>query len=237
MNRLLSRLENIRKLSEAEKITLRASVTSHRRHLSDQVSITGTNPADGLTVILEGFACRYKLLGIGRRQILGYLLPGDICGLRASALARAQCCIGTFGPTETAILVPERILNAPDRYPNLARALWCSMLAEESVAREWITNVGQRTAYERVAHFFCEMFVRLQQVGLTENDRAVLPLTQRDLADALSLSAVHVNRVLRQLRLDGLLTFRRGELFWQNLPALRDAAGFDSAYLHLHPGF
>jgi len=237
MNRVLSRLESLTKLSEAEKITLRAAITSHRRHLSDQISITGTSPVEGLIVILEGFACRYKLLGIGRRQILGYLVPGDICGLRVGALARAQCCIGTLGPTETAVLAPERILSAPDRYPNLARALWCSMLAEESMAREWITNVGQRTAYERVAHLFCEMFVRLQRVGLTENNHAGLPFTQRDLADASSLSSVHVNRVLRQLRLDGLMTFRRGELSVPNLSALREVAGFDPAYLHLNPRF
>ena len=237
MNRVLSRLESITKLSEAEKLTLRAAITSQRRHPSDQMSITGTSPAEGLVVILDGFACRYKLLGIGRRQILSYLLPGDICGLRVAALAAAQFCIGTFGPTETAILAPERILSAPDRYPNLARALWCSMLAEESMAREWITNVGQRTAYERVAHLFCEMFVRLQRVGLTENNRAGLPFTQRDLADALSLSSVHVNRILRQLRMDGLMTFRHGELFLQNLNGLREAAGFDAAYLHLNPRF
>jgi CRP-like cAMP-binding protein len=107
------------------------------------------------------------------------------------------------------------------------------MVAEQSITREWIANVGHRTAYERVAHLFCELFLRLQQVGLTRIDRCTLPLTQRELGDALALSPVHVNRVLRQMRLDRLVTFRYGELILQDPAGLRAAAGFDPTYLHL----
>jgi CRP-like cAMP-binding protein len=188
-----------------------------------------------MTVVLEGLACRYKLLGVGRRQIMGYYLAGDICGLPMSSLSQSHYCIGTLGQTETAMLSPERIFNSPERYPNLTQALWRALLAEQSIAREWIINVGHRTAYERVAHLFCELFLRLQQVGLAQADRCSLPLTQRDLADALALSSVHVNRVLRQMRLDGLVTFRFGQLVLQDLTGLRSAAGFDPAYLHLPP--
>jgi CRP-like cAMP-binding protein len=232
VNRLLSRLECFARLSEAEKSTLRAAVSAHRRHGPNQVSVAGTGPADGILIVLNGFACRYKVLGAGRRQIVGYLVAGDLCGLRLSSLSRAGYYIGTFGPTETAILCLERILSFPDRYPNLTRALQCSLLTEEAIAREWITNVGQRTAYERVAHLICEMFVRLQRVGLTQDERCTLPLTQRDLGDALSLSAVHVNRVLRQMRLDGVATFRHGQLVLTDRSALQRVAGFNSTYLH-----
>lgn len=227
------RLESFGRLSDAEKSTLRAAVNSPRRHSTSQISITATGPANDAIVIMEGFACRYKIFGAGRRQILGYLIPGDICGLRLSTLKRRDYCIGTFGPAETATLSSQRILGCSEHYPNLARGLWCSMLAEEFLAREWITNVGQRSAYERVAHLFCELFLRLQRVQLTQDNRCTLPLTQRDLADALSLSSVHVNRVLQQMRLDGLVSFRQGQLVLKDADALRNAAGFDPAYLEL----
>jgi len=233
MNRLLLRLDSLFKLSDAERSALRSALSSQRRHPANRASIAQCAPADTMSVILEGFAYRYKLLPLGRRQICGYLVAGDICGLRQSSLGQAEYALGTVGPAETAILSPAPILESPELYPNLTRALWWSMLAEQSIAREWITNVGSRTAYERVAHLFCELFIRLQSVGLTRNNGCSLPFTQRDLADALSLSCVHVNRILRQMRLDGLLTFHHGNLHLADLSSLRAAAGFDSTYLHL----
>ena len=194
MNCLVRKLEHYALLSETEKSALRSALVGARRHTHNRASVAAATPAHGLTVVLEGFAYRYKLLAVGRRQICGYLVAGDICGLRASALRRHEYCIGTFGPAETATLAPDDILSDPERFPNLSKALWCSMLAEQSVARGWITNVGPRTAYERVAHLFCELFVRLQSVGLTREHRCTLPLSQRDLADALALSSMHVNR-------------------------------------------
>jgi CRP-like cAMP-binding protein len=233
MNLLVRRLESFANLTDMEKGALLGALTAHRRHRASQVSITQSSPANGLTVILEGLACRYKLLGVGRRQIVGYLVAGDICGLSTSCSNVSHYCIGTLGPTETAVLSPDRLLSNPDRYPNLAKALWRTLAAEQSIAREWITNVGHRTAYERVGHLFCELFLRLQRVGLTRADQCHLPLTQRDLADALALSSVHVNRVLRQMRLDRLMTFRQGELILEDLAGLQVAAGFDPTYLHL----
>lgn len=233
----MARLDSFARLSEAERTTLRGAVSTQRRHGTSQVSVAGTSPADGIIIVLSGFACRYKVVGAGRRQILGYLVAGDLCGLRLATLRRTGYYIGTFGPTETAILSPERILSFPDRYPNLTQALRWALLTEESIAREWITNVGQRTAYERVAHLMCEMFVRLQRVGLAQEGRCTLPLTQRDLGDALSLSSVHVNRVLRQMRLDGLATFRHGQLVMTDRSALHRVAGFDPTYLHLQSRF
>jgi len=229
----MRRLESHVTLSEAEKVVLGGALGSRQRHKTSRASVADTHCPEGLTVILEGFAYRYKLLAVGRRQISGYFVAGDICSVRHSSLTRSDYCIGTLGPTETAILSPGEILSEPQRYPNLTRALWCSILAEQSIAREWISNVGPRTAYERVAHLFCELFVRLQWIGLTWEQRCNLPLTQRDLADATSLSSVHVNRVLRQMRMDGLLTFHRGLLTIPDLTALRTAAGFDSTYLYL----
>jgi len=120
-----------------------------------------------------------------------------------------------------------------ERYPRLARAFWWSTLVDESITREWVVNVGHRTAFERMAHLFCEIFERLHTVGLTRGDTCDLPLTQAELSDALALSAVHVNRVLMEMRHNQLITLRNQQLTLHDYPALRNIAGFDARYLHL----
>jgi CRP-like cAMP-binding protein len=120
-----------------------------------------------------------------------------------------------------------------DRFPRLARALRWSTLVEESITREWLLNVGHRTAVERIAHFFCEVFARLHSVGLTRETSCELPLTQSDIGEALALSAVHVNRVIMDLRQSSLITFRNQQLTLHDMERLRAMAGFDARYLHL----
>jgi CRP-like cAMP-binding protein len=115
----------------------------------------------------------------------------------------------------------------------VARALWWATLVDEAVAREWIVNIGQRTALERTAHLFCELFHRLQAVELTRDTRCELPMTQTELGEAMGLSAVHVNRTLQELRREGLITLEDRELKILDLPRLEAVAMFDPAYLHL----
>ena len=115
----------------------------------------------------------------------------------------------------------------------LTRALWWSTLVEEAITHEWIVNVGHRTAFERMAHLFCEIFARLQVVGLTHENRCELPLTQTELADTLALSAVHVNRTLMDMRRAQLVTFHARQLVIHDREALQSVAGFDPGYLHL----
>jgi CRP-like cAMP-binding protein len=200
IGRLIRKLENFAPLPEEEKRALADAVNTIRRFSAREDLIREGEPTDGVKVILEGFACRYKVLPDGRRQIVAYLLPGDMCDLRACLLKRMDHTIATLSPIEAALISQEAMLDLTERYPRLTRALWWSTLVEEAITREWVVNVGQRTAFERMAHLFCEISLRLEAVGLARNDRYELPLTQTELADTVALSAVHVNRTLMEMR-------------------------------------
>jgi CRP-like cAMP-binding protein len=233
IGRLIRKLENFAPLPEEEKRALADAVNTIRRFSAREDLIREGEPTDGVKVILEGFACRYKVLPDGRRQIVAYLLPGDMCDLRACLLKRMDHTIATLSPIEAALISQEAMLDLTERYPRLTRALWWSTLVEEAITREWVVNVGQRTAFERMAHLFCEISLRLEAVGLARNDRYELPLTQTELADTVALSAVHVNRTLMEMRRAGLVTFQNRELIIHDRAALESAAGFNPNYLHL----
>ena len=189
--------------------------------------------ADGVHVMLEGFACGHKLLPDGRRQIVSYCVPGDFCELRTIMLTRLDCSISTISPALIVRLARSRFRDAIFQFPRLACALWKTTLVEQAIAREWLVNVGQRTAFSRAAHLLCEIFLRLRAVGLVQEHTCEFPLTQTQIADTLALSTVHVNRTLMELRRSGLITLRDKQLTIHHLPGLEAAAGFDPAYLHL----
>jgi CRP-like cAMP-binding protein len=119
------------------------------------------------------------------------------------------------------------------RYPRITSAFWRECLIDAAIFREWVMNVGQREAYSRMAHVFCELMVRLRAVGLVEDDACDLPITQAEFADAIGTSTVHVNRVLQQMRADGLIELSGNRLYVPDWEALKKAGDFDPIYLHL----
>lgn len=200
---------------------------------SDQDLIReGDNP-ETVHLILEGFAARYKMTIDGKRQIFAYLIPGDFCDLHVALLKRMDHSIGTLSPCRVATLLPSTIIEITERRPALARALWMTSLVDEATLREWLLNLGQRPARERIAHLFCEMHVRMRAVGLTTDGSFEFPLTQEELGDTTGLSIVHVNRSLKELREAGLVTMRNDRLIILDVERLKTFAGFDPAYLHL----
>ena len=235
-SRLVRKLSNFTVLSHDEKRALDLVCGSVHGFAAHDDLVQEGEPPPGVNLILEGFACRYKLLPDGRRQIVGFLIPGDICDLRVCVLKHMDHAIGTLTAGRAALLTRESMLGLIERYPRLARALWWSTLVDESITREWVVNVGHRTAFERIAHLFCEMFTRLQSVGLATGNACDFPMTQMELADALALSSVHVNRVLMELRHTGLVTFRSRRLIIHDLEALKSVSGFNPDYLHLDSG-
>lgn len=202
------------------------------QRFEDDELIKEGDPADRFFVVLAGIACRYKLLADGRRQILGYLFAGDMCDPRELLLPQVDSSICVFGVAEVATLTAES-LQLLGRHPNLMRAIERYARVQQSIGREWIVNVGHRTAFERLGHLVCEMYSRLDAVGLTQGFTFDLPLTQADLGDTLALSTVHVNRTLMELRRLGLLTFQNHRIEIHDFPGLRSASGFDPTYLHL----
>jgi CRP-like cAMP-binding protein len=186
-----------------------------------------------LHLILRGWAARYKVLPNGARQIIAFLIPGDFCDVHTTILEQMDHGIVTLTPCNVAYIDSEEIDRLTLDNSRIACALWWSTLVDEGVLRSWEVNNGRRHAYERIAHLLCEMHARMKMIGLVENDRLDLPLTQEDLADATSLTAVHTNRTLQRLRAEGLIELRSQVLSIRDLNGLQRIAGFDPTYLHL----
>jgi CRP-like cAMP-binding protein len=231
--RLIRRLENFAVLSEGDKHALREVAGSARTLRAHETLMCETDMPPSVSVIVSGFACRYKTLADGRRQIVAYLLPGDICDIRVILLRQMDHAIATLSPTTVVHMPVGAMLALMDRSPRVNRALWWSTLVDEAISREWLVNVGQRTALERMAHLFCEMHARFHAIGLTDGTRLELPVTQSELADTLALSTVHINRTLQELRRQGLVSMNGKMLEIHDLAALQAVAVFDGAYLHL----
>jgi len=231
-NLLTRKLEAFAALPDADKRLL-DDVVRGPRSVDARTDIIheGADPSD-VYLILKGFACRYKLLPGGRRQIMAFLVPGDFCDLHVFILKTMDHGIATLSPCRVVDIPRPRILEMTER-PALARALWWCSLVDEAVLREWLVNIGARPADERVAHLLCELLLRLRTVGLASHGGFELPLTQSEIADSLGLSHVHVNRVLQRLRAEGLITLGQGTLVIPDIPKLEAFSGFNPNYLHL----
>lgn len=183
-------------------------------------------------LILEGWAFRYKLLEDGKRQITAFLIPGDFCDLHVAILGEMDHNIGTLTKTRVAY-IPHQAISALLNRPQVARAFWWATLVDEAVLRAWLVNIGQRDAFRGISHLICEMHLRMEQVGLTDGNSFELPLTQDELGDAMGLTNVHVNRVLRRLNKEGLIASTRGQMSINDVHRLREISDFDDRYLHL----
>ena len=232
-NPLLRKLLNFTQLSDDECNAVNQCCNDVREFAAREDVISQGDRTGGVKLLLEGFACRYKVLEDGRRQIVAYFVPGDLCDLRVFILKRMDHSIGAVIASKVATISPENVLKLTNTYPNLTRALWWSTLVEEAIAREWIVNVGQRSALERMAHLFCELLYRFRAVDLNHGNSCTLPLTQVELAETLGLSSVHVNRTLQELRRQKLITLEGGTLTIQDLEALEQVSFFNPDYLHL----
>ncbi|KQM40774.1 Crp/Fnr family transcriptional regulator [Sphingomonas sp. Leaf10] len=184
-------------------------------------------------LLLDGWACRYKDLPDGKRQILAYLIPGDLCDPHIFIFEEMDHSIRALGDARVAAIPKQVILDLTDRYPALARGFWWSALVDEAISREWLVNVAQRDSYTRMAHLFCEMWLRMCQVDLARDGTFDLPVTQEQLGDTLGITPIHVNRVLQRMRAEGLISTNRRQLTIHDVDALQDAAEFDPRYLHL----
>lgn len=183
-------------------------------------------------VILGGWACRYKLLPEGGRQITAFLMPGDFCDMHVAVLDEMDHNIATLTEARVALIAREEMEELIAMRPSITRAFWRTQIVDESVLRAWIVSMGRRNAIERVAHLVCELYVRAANIGLIADDHFELPLTQVVLADALGLTPVHVNRVLRTLKGEQAIALKRGKLVIVDTAKLARIAGFDDNYLH-----
>jgi CRP-like cAMP-binding protein len=190
-------------------------------------------PAQESCLILSGLAFRQKVTVEGSRQILSLHMAGDFVDLESSLLRVADHSVQALTRCEIAMVPVEVIEQMIYHHPRIGRAMWLDTLIDASIFREWIVNVGQRDAYSRLAHLFCEFARRLEIAGLGDPHGCEIPMTQEQLADATGLTPVHVNRMLRRMEADGLITRERRCVSIPDWKQLRDVAGFNELYLHL----
>lgn len=182
-------------------------------------------------ILAKGWVCSYKLLANGGRQIVDFQIPGDFLGLRSVLFRTADHNVEPVTPVEASEVIISDLLSAFADTPRLATAVLWAASRDEAMVVEHLVGIGRRNALERTAHYLLEFGARLKLVGLGTKTGYACPLSQYLLADALGLSAVHVNRVLRQLREMGLLTFHNGRVTFDDFEGLVALADFDKAYL------
>lgn len=183
--------------------------------------------------VLDGIAAAYKTTDDGHRQVTAYYVPGDVPDFQSLHLDVLDCNIGAVTALRIGSVSHEVIRRMLSAHPRLANVFWRMTLIEGSLAREWMLNNSRREAYARMAHLFCELMLRMEAVGLVSDSGFPLPLTQSELGDALGVTHVHINRVLRDLKNKGLITFSKGRLTIHKWDQLVAAADFDPTYLHL----
>lgn len=227
----IRKLESLSPLSGDDKRFI-DSVTRRYDLVAAEADITreGDEPTD-VRLIEAGLAFRYKLLHKGQRQIVGFLFPGDICDPHASLLDIMDHSIAALSPSRVVRIARQEIAALLER-PAIARALLMVTLVNESIARDWLANVGGRRAAQRLAHLLCEWHLRMQLVGLARADECEFPLTQTQVGEALGMTSVHVNRSLQSLRSEKLIVLRNKRLTILDKPRLRQLGGFGTDYLH-----
>jgi CRP-like cAMP-binding protein len=230
---LIRKLESVSALSDDERLALQNLPIQVQELRPDQDIVREGDRPSRSCLVLDGFAATYKMTGDGKRQIMAFHSPGDIPDLQSLQLKVLDSSLGTLTACKVGFIPHEVLRDLCRRQPRLNDALWRETLIDAAIFREWMTNIGRRDAYNRIAHICCEWIVRLRAVGLVRDHVCEFPITQNELADATGISTVHVNRVLQELRGNKLITLKGSTLRVLDWKQLKRVGDFDAAYLHL----
>lgn len=188
---------------------------------------------DHIYLVLTGLAARAKTLRSGERQFMALLVPGDLCDVEVFVLESMDHDIMALADT-TCVLIPAQVMEGLlTESGRITKAMWWSTMTDSAILREWIVDHGSRDSLERIAHLMCEMLIRYRVIGETTDNSFPFLITQDELADATGMTAVHVNRMLQQLRTQGLIELGGRMLTVLDPEALQGVAKYDSSYLHL----
>jgi len=231
--RAVRKFESRTPLDQADRAAL-CKLPFDLRHVEANRTLLreGDRPA-GATLIVQGLAFRHKVTVEGARQILSVQIPGDFIDLEVILLGIADYNVQALTACEVAIVPREAMLKLIDSHPRVGRAMWIDTLVDASIYREWIVNLGRRDSRSGLCHLLCEFARRLEVAGQSGGDGHDLSMTQEQLADALGITPVHVNRILRELDREGLVVRDHRLLRVPSWEALRKAGGFSDLYLHL----
>jgi CRP-like cAMP-binding protein len=235
-DRVVRRLKTRAPLTQADADAVR-NVPFVRRTLEPAAYIVREGePPTHCALLLSGFAYRHKVTGEGQRQILSIHMPGEFLDLQNSFLDVADHNVQALTRSEIAAVPVAAMSRLAEQHPLVGRALWIDTLIDSAIFREWIVNVGRRDATSRIAHLLCEFALRLEAADLARDYRYELPMTQEQLADATGLTAVHVNRVLKDLQRRTLIARERRAVEIVDWERLRAVGDFNARYLHFESG-
>lgn len=229
----LKKLRRRDDISDQEERVIRDLVSETVRFAADQVMTRAGEPLGFSTILVEGWAARAKDLPSGQRQFAEIHLPGDFTDLHSFVLKKLDHDVIALTPCLLAKVPHERLKKVTEQMPHLTRVYWFATALDASIHREWTLSLGRRSALARMAHLFCELFVRLEIVGMTNGDGYEFPLTQSELSECLGLTPVHVNRTLQELRRMGLIEVEDRRVMIRDPGGLRGVADFDDSYLYL----
>lgn len=219
-------------MSADEVRVLEDSILEVRTLPARERIVRSGQPVETSMMLLEGFMCRYMDDREGQRQLVAVHVPGDFVDLHAFPMKYLDHDVATLGPARVAVYEHDTLRKITEQHPHLTRRLWFSTLLDAAMHREWIFRLGRLGADGRVAHLMCELYERLDMVGLVEGCAFGLAMTQPDLAEACGITGVHANRVLRTLRERGLMTFKNGQVNILDRKKLAALAEFDPGYLY-----
>jgi CRP-like cAMP-binding protein len=230
---LVRKLESIFTLSHDERQALANLPMQLASIKADQDIVREGDSPSRSCLLLSGFACTYKITAQGKRQIVSFNLSGDVPDLQSLHLKVLDNSISTISACSVGFIAHEDLREICERFPRITAAFWRETLIDGAIFREWVTNVGQREGVSRMAHVLCELILRLRAVGLVEGHTCDLPITQAEFGDALGFTPVHVNRVLQQMRAEGLIVTKGTQLTVPDWERLKEVGEFDPTYLHL----
>ena len=230
---LIRKLESIAPLAPEEKAALLRLPISARAMAADQDIVREGDTPSECCLVVTGFACCYNVTAAGKRQILSFHIPGDIPDLQSLHLNVMDHSLATLVPCTLAFIQHDDLCSLIRSHPRLGDLFWRETLIDAAVFRQWMVCMGRRSAKSHLAHLICELLVRMRAVGLVEDDAFKLSATQAELGDALGISTVHVNRVLQDLRSEGLISLQGAILRVLDWEGLKRVGEFDPTYLHL----
>jgi CRP-like cAMP-binding protein len=232
---LLRRLNTVSGLDDADIAAIRGLPISVRHWEAGRAIVSdGGRPTD-CCLVIEGFCIRAKTTVSGQRQILSIHIPGDIPDLQSLHLHRMDHDLIAVAPSTLGFISHASLRALTRANPNIAEVLWRDTLIDAAIFREWLVNVGQRPAASRLAHTVVELRRRLAITGSATGDTFDMPLTQEQIGEALGITPVHANRIIRQLRDDNIVDISRGRVTVLDETNLAELAQFDDRYLHQDP--
>jgi CRP-like cAMP-binding protein len=234
LERVVRKLATRAPLDEADRQAVMALPFVERSyHATTYVVREGDAPRRHCDFISAGFAFRQKLTSNGGRQIVSIHMPGDFIDLQHLFLNIADHSVQALTPLEVVGIERQALRHIALERPAVGSALWIDALVDSSIYREWVMNIGRRDARARIAHILCEVSIRMRAAGILSEERFELPLTQEQLADAVGLTPVHVNRTLKSLVDDGVVYRDKRYISFTDWNAIATIGGFNPLYLHL----